>query len=63
MAPLQVSMMLNTDFEVLYELELDDDSQPQCEVQSDALTCQKAETYDIAAQYAEVTAKASVLLT
>ena len=47
-------MMLNTDFEVFYELELDDDSEPQCEVQSDALTCQKAETYDIAAQYAEV---------
>ena len=54
MVPLQVSMMLNTDFEVFYELELDDDSEPQCDVQSDALTCQKAETYDIAAQYAEV---------
>ena len=54
MVPLQVSMMLNTDFEVFYELELDEDSEPQCDVQSDALTCQKAETYDIAAQYAEV---------
>ena len=50
----QVSMMLNTDFEVFYELDLDDDSQAQCDVQSDALTCQKSETYDIAAQYAEV---------
>ena len=54
MVPLQVSMMLNTDFEVFYELDLDGDSQAQCNVQSDALTCQKSETYDIAAQYAEV---------
>ena len=50
----QVSMMLNTDFEVFYELDLDDDSQAQCDVQSDALTCQKSETYDIANQYATV---------
>ena len=48
------SIMLNTDFEVFYELELDEDSQAGCDVQSDALTCQKSETYDIANQYAEV---------
>ena len=48
------AMMLNTDFEVFYTLDLDDDAMAGCDVQSDSLTCAKSETYDKAMEYAQV---------
>jgi len=47
------AMMLNTDFEVFYTLDLDDDAMAGCDVQSDSLTCAKSETYDKAMEYAQ----------
>ena len=54
------AMMLNTDFEVFYELQLNEDAEAGCDVQSDSLTCAKSETYDKAKEYAEVSKQTAI---
>ena len=48
-------MMLNIDFEVFYDLPLsENESLATCDVNAENSDCKKAETFDLAAQYAEV---------
>lgn len=50
------AMMLNTDFELFYHLDLDSNAMPTCDMNVDSLTCQqRAETYATAVTYANVT--------
>ena len=47
--------MLNTDFEVFYNMDLDeDDFLSQCDVSAAAAECAHSGTYDLAVQYASV---------
>ena len=46
---------LNTDFEVFYNMDLDeDDFLSQCDVSAAAAECTHSDTYDLAVQYASV---------
>ena len=47
-------LMLNTDFEVFYDVTLDASGQPLCGVNINALTCSAAATNSLATSYANV---------
>lgn len=47
-------MMLNTDFELLYAMGLNEEGEADCEVQPGGQTCNRYHTYEVARLYSRV---------
>ncbi len=50
----KVGMMLNTDFELLYDIKQNDEGESSCEVMPGKNQCERYRTFDTARQYSKV---------